>query len=65
MYKPELQPAITQRLQQFLQEEVGNRVTPNNMTGLSVSLGKIFEQHLVPNNAQEQAEKTKTPPGKG
>lgn len=47
MYKTELQKEIITRLQQFLQEEIGNRITLNNMTGLSISLGPIFERNLI------------------
>ena len=59
MYKPELQEAIVKRLQQFLQEEVGNRVTVNNMTGLSVAIGQVMEAHKVKEPDSKKEDKPK------
>jgi len=56
MYKDELKQAINERLILFLRQEVGNRVTDNNITGLGVSLSPIFQEHWI------EPEKEK-PPG--
>jgi len=53
MFKPDLKQAINERLVQFLQQEIGNRVTDNNMAGLVFSLSPIFEKHLVEPKKEE------------
>lgn len=47
MFKPELKEEINQRLQEFVQVEMGNRITINNWNWLIVTLGLIFERNEV------------------
>lgn len=47
MFKPELKQEIIKRLQEFIQVEMGNRLTPNNWNYLVLTLEPIFEKNVV------------------
>ena len=47
MFKPELQTEIDNRLKEFIQQEMGNRVTPNSWNYLILTLGPIFKRNKV------------------
>ncbi len=53
MYDQKLKQAINERLVLFLRQEVGNRVTDNNMAGLVLSLTPIFQEHWVEPKKEE------------
>ena len=52
-YKDELQTEIDNRLKEFIQQEMGNRVTPNSWNYLMLTLGPIFKR----NEVKEEKEK--------
>ena len=47
MFKPELQTEIDNRLKEFIQQEMGNRLTPNNWNFLVLTLRAIFKRNEV------------------
>lgn len=47
MYKPNLKQEINKRLAEFIQQEMGNRLTPNNWNYLVLTLESIFQQNEV------------------
>ena len=47
MYKPELKEIMLKLIGEFLTEERGNRVTTNNMMGLTARMGNLFEVNKV------------------
>ena len=47
MFKPELQNEIDKRLKEFIEVEMGNRVTPNSWNFLILTLGPIFKRNKV------------------
>ena len=48
MFKSELQDQIDKRLKEFIDVELGNRITHNNWNWLMLSLGSIFKQNKLP-----------------
>ena len=50
-----VQEVINQLLQQFTQEEAGNKVTRNNMLGLSMQIGMAFEGKITLQKSEPKA----------
>ena len=53
MFKPELRDEINNRLADFAQVEMGNRVTPNNWNYLALTLKVIFDRNVVEPEKEE------------
>ncbi len=47
MYKSELKDQIDKRLQEFIQYEIGNRLTPNNFNYFILTIDSIFKQNEI------------------
>ena len=47
MYKSELKDQIDKRFQEFIQYEIGNRLTPNNWNFLLLTIDSIFKENEI------------------
>lgn len=54
MYKAELKEGIDKRLREFIQVEMGNRLTPNNWNYLILTLEAIFKKNEVLDKTPEK-----------
>jgi len=57
MFKPELKQEINKRLAEFIQVEMGNRLTPNSWNWLvAIDLERIFRKNEVKPENKELTE---------
>lgn len=47
MYEAKLKDELDKRLREFIREEMGNRLTPNNWNWLIATLTSIFKRNEV------------------
>ncbi len=51
MYKPEVKTQIDNRCQEFIQQEIGNRLTPNNWNYFILTITSIFKRNEIENKS--------------
>ena len=47
MFRNELKEQIDKRFQEFIQYEIGNRLTPNNFNYLLLTIDSIFKENEI------------------